>query len=509
MAEKDDSYHVENLNDAEKFNNDSEKATQVVSAPAGSDKPVHLKLDRSGFPMIPQPSDHKDDPLNWPIWAKIYIVLMVSGLAFISQMGSALVNPTYVIMAKDLDITVEQASYCTTVYILFSGITPMFIVPFSNIYGRRILYLTFSLIGIVAQVGSGAAATYGGVITGRVFYGIGASIPVGIGAATICDLFTQGERGVYMGIYTLCVNNGPHIAPIIGGYIALNLSWRWCFYIPAILNAGIWVALIFTFPETLFSRDDFSNLEGTSYVSKLLFKGKVLNRPIRLRDFITPYRMISYWAVSLPSIYWMTANTYGSAMFAVTGSHLAAQLYHFNVAQTGLLMGLPLTIGCMIGEATAGWVSDMLINAYAKRHNGYRKPEARLYLLPACLTLTVGVIVYGPCIQLHKPWIALAMCMGVAGFGLQVGATMVYTYTTDCYKPQAAEIGAVINLYKSVFAFNIGFYAVPFGESAGWQVSFPVLGAVNTLTLFPLIYLYFKGEKIREWQGLPKIHEDL
>lgn len=26
---------------------------------------------------------------------------------------------------------------------------------------------------------------------------------------------------------------------------------------------------------------------------------------------------------------------------------------------------------------------------------------------------------------------------------------MVYTYTTDCYKAQSAEIGAVINLYKS------------------------------------------------------------
>lgn len=252
-----------------------------------------------------------------------------------------------------------------------------------------------------------------------------------------------------MGIYTLCVNNGPHLAPIIGGYIAQNLSWRWCFYIPGIISAGLWVALVFTFPETLFSREDFSNLEGTSYISKLLFKGKVLDRKIQLRDFITPYRMIGYWAVSLPSMYWMTANTYGSAMFAVTGSHLAAKLYDFNVAQTGLLMGLPLTIGCMIGEATAGWVSDMMINAYAKRHNGYRKPEARLYLMPACLVLTAAVIAYGPCVQQHKPWIALAICMGFAGFGLQVGATMVYTYTTDCYKPQAAEIGAVINLYKS------------------------------------------------------------
>jgi len=39
--------------------------------------------------------------------------------------------------------------------------------------------------------------------------------------------------------------------------------------------------------------------------------------------------------------------------------------------------------------------------------------------------------------------------MGVARFGLQMGATLIYTYTTDCDKFHAAEIGAVINLFKS------------------------------------------------------------
>jgi len=439
----------------------------------------------------------------------MYLAFLVSVMAFTMQMGSALINPAYVDMSEGLHITVEQASYCTTIFILFSGIFPMFIVPFSNVYGRRILYLTFTLIAIAAQIGSGAAKTYGGVVTGRVFYGIGGSIPLGIGAATICDLFTQGERGIYMGMYTLFLNNGPHIAPIIGGYIALNLSWRWCFYLPGILTASLWIVLLFTFPETLFSRNDFSNIEGTSYWSKLGFKGKILNRAIRPRDFLTPYRMIRYWAVVLPCCFLMTTNTYGSALFAVTGSHLAASLYHFNSGQTGLLMGVPLTIGCMIGEATAGWLSDLIINAYAKRHNGYRKPEMRLAIMPGVLALTAGIMAYGPSVQAHKPWIDLAVCMGVAGFGLQIATTMVYTYTTDCYKPQSAEIGAVINLFKSVFAFNIGFYALPFGEAKGYNIEFPILGMINAVTLLPLIYLYFNGGKIREKQGLPKIHEDL
>lgn len=60
-----------------------------------------------------------------------------------------------------------------------------------------------------------------------------------------------------------------------------------------------------------------------------------------------------------------------------------------------------------------------------------------------------------------------------------------------------------------VFAFNIGFYALPFGEKHGYNVSFPILGMINGLTIIPLVFLWFYGQSIREKQGTPKIHEDL
>jgi predicted MFS family arabinose efflux permease len=52
-----------------------------------------------------------------------------------------MINPAYILLAADLKVTVTQASYLTTVYILFSGITPMFLVPFANVYGRKNLYM--------------------------------------------------------------------------------------------------------------------------------------------------------------------------------------------------------------------------------------------------------------------------------------------------------------------------------------------------------------------------------
>lgn len=126
-----------------------------------------LKLDKYGLPLQPQPSDSPFDPLNWPWLHKIYVVLLVSLLSFIAQVGGALFNPALVLMAKDLGVTVEQASYCTTVYILFGGVLSMFVVPYANVYGRRICYVTFTVIGAAGAFVSAGAPTYGGTIAGR------------------------------------------------------------------------------------------------------------------------------------------------------------------------------------------------------------------------------------------------------------------------------------------------------------------------------------------------------
>ena len=94
---------------------------QDGSTPTGKAMPS-MKPDKHGIPLTPQPSDHPDDPLNWSPLYKAYIAGLVSALAFTAQLGSALINPAFVLMSKDLHITVEQASYCTTVFILFGGV---------------------------------------------------------------------------------------------------------------------------------------------------------------------------------------------------------------------------------------------------------------------------------------------------------------------------------------------------------------------------------------------------
>lgn len=392
---------------------------------------------------------HPDDPLGWPVWRKYYIVILMSCFTLMAQLAPALVNPSFVRVAADLHVTVEEASYSITLFMLFTGVFPIFIAPIANVYGRRPLYVTFPILSFVGFIISATSPSWGGLITGRILSAIGSSIPLGIGAATICDIFSQGERGLPMGIFAWATANGPHIAPIVGGYVAERYGWRWCDWISAIVQGALWVIAVFTFSETLFSRQTAEGTQGSSKMPKMLRFGKVHQRPIRLGDFLIPLKLIKYAAVTLPCIMYMVNLTYGSPLFAVTGSFICANIFHFNLQQTGYWLGVPLTVGCIIGELSAGWVSDLIINTYAKRHDGYRKAEARLFLLPLVLLTAVGTATFGYCIEERRPWIQPAVCMAVSGFGTQVATTVTYTYCCDSYRQQSSDVSIVINLFKA------------------------------------------------------------
>lgn len=252
----------------------------------------------------------------------------------------------------------------------------------------------------------------------RAFSGIGAGSVVAIGAATICDLYFLHQRGFYMGIFTFFLTNGPHLAPLIGGFTAQHLGWRYCFSIPAYIQFALFGITLFCLPETLYSRKantPSSEYQNNSYLDLILCRSKHLpNRRIRLRDFARPFMMLRYLCVLLPALYYMVAFGFGSVLFASTGSLVFREFYNFNLIQTGLMLSVPLLIGSFIGEANAGWFVDWLILRHSQRNDGKRPPEPRLNALWLALLLPLGTLVNGICISHSRTtsWVGNAFGMG-------------------------------------------------------------------------------------------------
>lgn len=147
-------------------------------------------------------------------------------------MASATPNPSFVPLGRAFGITPVQASYQLVTYLIFSGVGPLFVVPFASATGRRPIVVTCSLLAAVTNIIASFCSTWAGVVVTRAVNGFSVGATVALGPAVICEMYFLHERGFYMGIFALFLNNGPHIAPLIGGFIAQNLGWRYCFAIP-------------------------------------------------------------------------------------------------------------------------------------------------------------------------------------------------------------------------------------------------------------------------------------
>lgn len=154
-------------------------------------------------------------------------------------MAAASPNPAFVTLGRAFDITPVQASYQLVVYLVFSGVGPLFVVPFASSTGRRPIVVASSLLAAATNIIAGYCTTWAGIVVTRAVNGFAVGATVALGPAVICDMYFLHERGFYMGIFALFLNNGPHIAPLIGGYVTGSLGWRYCFAIPVCTTSSV------------------------------------------------------------------------------------------------------------------------------------------------------------------------------------------------------------------------------------------------------------------------------
>ena len=415
-------------------------------------------------------------------------------------------------LAKYLHKSSTDVAYTVSIFIAVGSIAPLIWNPIANIYGRRPIYI-MSLAGTIAFCAASAASTdYATILAMRALAGFSGPVAFGLGPATVCDLFFEHERGRYMGVFTLSFITGGHLAPVVGGYIERSLTWRWCFYVPAIIAAGLLIVFTLTVPETLYSRTEAKSQSSHrgSVQKMLLMKRAPPSSKLRLIDFVRPFQMLQYPSVTIPTIYYATSFAYGTILFTLTSAVIFSQLYHYQPYQIGILHGVPLTVGSVLGELCSGYLSDLVSERRAIHRGGKRRPEDRfIAMYPGVFLLPLGIIIEGVCITHKTHWVGPAMGIGIASFGLQVVSTIIYAYIADCYRPQAAETGAVVNFIRQIFSFCVGFYGIKAGERIGYQNAWIIWSFINVGTFLPVLLLVWRGERWRKALGVPRFHDDL
>lgn len=377
------------------------------------------------------------------------------------------------------------------------------------------MYLFCTLLGFVTALGSAYAKSFSQLLAARAFNGF---MPVAftLGAATVVDLFFFHQRGRAMGIYTVTMTNGSHLAPIVGGLVGQYLGWRWCFKMAAIFDGIMFTVIFFCLPETLYVRhptqpsppSENSKLGFKDYVQRLKLWTDHPDLHLRTNEFVIPsLKMMRYPSVIFPALYYASQYGFASILPAVTVASIFEKFFHWDTLDIGLAYGAALTIGGSLGELCAGLVLDAIVKR--ERHKlGGRDPEPEVRLKAIWtgeILVPSGLLIYGFCLQYHTVWIAPILGMGLACFGLQVITTTCYTYAIDCYRPEGSEVSQVFNFFRQEIGMTFAFYVIHMANKIGYQWTFFFFACCGSILGFiPILTLMWKGKSIREKLGKPR-----
>lgn len=149
---------------------------------------------------------------------------------------AASIQCAFVDIAKDLHVSVQRASYLTSLVIAVLGGAPLFWRPLANTFGRRPIFMISLLCSLAGNIGCANSYSYATMALCRAITAFFISPAAAIGSAVVTETFFKKERATYMGAWTIMVTLGVPIAPFLFGFLALRISYRWIYYVLAIVS---------------------------------------------------------------------------------------------------------------------------------------------------------------------------------------------------------------------------------------------------------------------------------
>ena len=135
-------------------------------------------------------------------------------------------------------------------FFFFYAVGILLFGPFSDKYGRKPMLVFGAAIYTIASVGCAISNSVGMLIACRVVQALGGGSITAVATALIKDCFTGALRSKILAIVQAMAVIAPMVAPVVGGIVLLNTSWRGAFVVLAVIGFLNLITSFF-FTETL------------------------------------------------------------------------------------------------------------------------------------------------------------------------------------------------------------------------------------------------------------------
>ncbi|KAL4911379.1 hypothetical protein BDW74DRAFT_164891 [Aspergillus multicolor] len=481
------------------------------------DTSVRHGSQKADIVLIPQPSSDPDDPLNWSWRRKTHNRVWQILWTFIGVAITCALAPAYPIIESDTGIPAANITTGVGLLYLFLGWGNVIVQPWAMHFGRRQVLLASLLATSLTVLWSAYVKSSGEWYANRVLMGICNAPVETLVEILVTDLCFTHERGAYMSAYTWTLFNGAFLAPIASGYIAQNMGWQWIQWIGTVIGVVTAVGMFFFFEETMFLRKaapvefpqgaagsspkDIEDVpeatkeairNSSKVFSSIESKGERYLRTLRLWGFrapdqpgfslkllLLPFTLLRYPVIWFSGILVGSILSWFNVLNTTTATNFSAEPYNFTTNQTGLTY-LANVIGSTIGCFFAGSLSDIVAERLARRNNGIKEPEHRLWLALIPLILhPAGFLLYGIGAAQKLHWVALVFGIGFISATLPMGSLVALNYVIDCYKEAASEAIVAVILIRNTMGFVITYAISPMISNMGLQNAFILVGCLG------------------------------
>ncbi|KAL3475581.1 major facilitator superfamily domain-containing protein [Aspergillus californicus] len=454
-------------------------------------------LQRHGTLNIdPIPSMDPADPYNWPGWKKSLNLALVAFHACMGTFTAAAIIPAYENIALDVGASIQQVSYLTSLQIAICGGAPLLWNPLSHRFGRRPIFLLSLVLSGVCNVGCAKSPDYASMAACRALVAFFISPAMALGSAVVMETFFKHQRARYMGVWTVMVTLGIPVGPLIFGFVAERIGYRWIYWILAITNACQFLLYIFFGPETRYIAPS-----PTPFKREYMSLARVDSTPFTFTEFVHPLSLVTNIPVLLAAVAYSMVFLFASVLNSVEVPQLLQQKFGLNAEQLGLQF-LGLIIGSLLGEQMGGYMSDLWMTIRARRIGARPPPEYRLWLSYFGFLVTIaGMVVFLVCTEqaAEGRWVvAPVIGTGVAAFGNQVVTTVLTTYAVDSLPSDAGSVGVFINFVRSTWGFIGPFWFSSMFDTVGIAKSSGVVVAlIMGVSFLPTVFLHWRGSRLR------------
>ena len=348
---------------------------------------------------------------------RILIVLFLGVL--MGAMDIAIVGPALPAIRSEFMVSERLLAWIFSIFVLFNLISTPLMAKISDLYGRRLIYITDIVIFAAGSLVVALSTNFSILLIGRAIQGFGAGGIFPVASAVIGDTFPPDKRGRALGLIGAVFGLAFIIGPILGGVIMSFATWHWLF----LINIPMALVVIFMGLRVLpVSRAEHTakfDWLGMLLVAAALAAFAYGINQVDTSHFLSSFTSLAFWP------YLLAALVLIIILIPVEKRAVSAVLPPNLFSRKQLRLTYLISAGAGVGEASLVFLPLLAVVSLASA--GVTEHSASFLLMPVVIAMSFG----SPMVGRFLDKIGSRLVIGTGSVLLAIGMVLLSQFSTS------------------------------------------------------------------------------